>query len=116
MHLISRKELIDFEITAVRKKGVSRRAMQQLRPRQMMDGDAYGVSQVNEARINEGGRGEDGRARGREERFEIDESVATWKSWGARATPRMCIRDPHDPFLSRFNPRAAPLCASFCRA
>lgn len=67
MHFsISRKKLIDFEIIAVSKKGVSRRALQ-LRPRQMIDGDAYGVSQINEARIDEGDRREDGRARGREE-------------------------------------------------
>lgn len=67
MHFsISRKKLIDFEITAVSKKGVSRRALQ-LRPRQMIDGDVYGVSQINEARIDEGDRKEDGRARGREE-------------------------------------------------
>lgn len=62
MHLISREELIDFEITAVSKKGVSRRVLQ-LRPRWMMDGDAYGVSRINETRIDEGGRGEDDRGR-----------------------------------------------------
>lgn len=53
-----------------------------------MDGDAYGVS-----RINEGGRREDSRARGREKRFEIDESVATWKSWG-RVPHLECIKGP----------------------
>lgn len=46
----------------------------------------------------------DDRARGREERFEIDESVATWKSWGSRATPRMCIKDPTTPIYRVLTP------------
>lgn len=114
MHLISQKELIDFEITVVSKKGVSRRALQ-LRPR-MMNGDAYGVSRINEARINEGGRGKDGRVCGREKRFEIDESIATWKSWG-RVPHLEYVKGPRPLFFYRALTPETPLYASlFCYA